>query len=129
MLMSKTALWVDRELAPHLWVLSAMLLCTLVLAVWPQGVLHAGYRCGMQMLLGLRCPFCGMTRDFAAMMHGNRPTQNPCSWIAAPVVYVVYPVAVLVGWRRKRLDWFHGRALGCGVAVALVLMTVLNNLR
>jgi hypothetical protein len=44
-------------------------------------------------------------------------------------VYVVYPVAVLVAWRRKRLDWFHGRALGCGVAVALVAMLVLNNLR
>jgi hypothetical protein len=120
---------VDRELAPHLVVLGAMLVCTLVLAIWPQGVLHAGYRCGMQMLLGLRCPFCGMTQDFSSMLHGRKPVQNPCSWIAAAVVYVVYPTAVLVAWRRKRLDWFHGRALGCGVAVALVQMTVLNNLR
>ncbi len=127
--MPKTAPRVNRELAVHLGVLGAMLACTLVLAIWPQGVLHAGYRCAMQILLGLRCPFCGMTRDFAAMLHGGKPVQNPCSWIAAPVVYVVYPVAVLVAWRRKRLDWFHGRALGCGVAVALVLMLVLNNLR
>jgi hypothetical protein len=127
--MLRTALRVDRVMAPHLWVLGAMLLSTLVLAVWPQSVLHAGYRCGMQMLLGLRCPFCGMTRDFAAMLHGKRPAENPCSWIAAPVVYVVYPVAVLLAWRRKRLDWFYCRALACGVAVALLLMTVLNNLR
>jgi hypothetical protein len=128
MLMPKTAR-VDQELTPHLWVLGAMLLSTLVLAAWPQAVLGAGYRCGMQMLLGLRCPFCGMTRDFAAMLHGNKPAENPCSWIVAVVLYVVYPAAVSMAWSRKRLDWFYGRALGCGVAVALVVMTVLNNLR
>ena len=126
--MPKTMRRIDGELAPHLWVMSAMLVGTLVLALWPRYVLDAGYQCGMQILLGLRCPFCGMTRDFAAMLHGDRPTENPCSWIAALVVYVVYPITVLVAWRNQRLDWFHSRILGCSVAVALVLMAMLNNL-
>jgi len=120
---------VDRELVPHLCVMGAIAVCTVALAVWPEAVVHTGYRCGIQVLLGLRCPFCGMTRDFAAMLHGELPTQNRCSWIALLVVYGVYPIAVLVARRRRRLHWFYGRALRCGVAVALAVMMVLNNLR
>jgi hypothetical protein len=117
------------ELIPHLWVLGGMAVLTAMLLVWPQSVLHAGYRCGMQILLGLRCPFCGMTRDFAAMLHGERPALNPCSWFAAVVVYGVYPVAVLVGWHRRQLNFFQGAAVKYGVIAVLATMLVLNNLR
>jgi hypothetical protein len=127
--MRKTALGVNRELVPHLWMLAAMAVATVVLAVWPQWVVQAGYRCELQWLTGLRCPFCGMTRDFAAMLHGERPAVNPCSWLAAIVVYGVYPAAVLVGWRRRRLNYFHGAAVKYGVTAALGAMLVLNNLR
>jgi hypothetical protein len=82
----------------------------------------------MQILLGLRCPFCGMTRDFAAMLHGERPALNPCSWVAAVVVYGVYPVAVLVGWHRRQLNFFQGAVVKYGVMAALATMLVLNNL-
>ncbi len=109
--------------------MGAALACTVVLAFWPQDVTGVGYRCVIDSLFGIRCPFCGMTRDFAAILHGTRPALNPCSWLAAIVVYVVYPAAVLVAWRTRRLDWFYGRALGYGVVVALAVMTVLNNLR
>lgn len=129
MLMPKTAQRVDGRLAPHLIVLGALVLATLVLELWPHGIVGAGYRCGMQLLLGLHCPFCGMTRDFAAILHGQRPTLNPCSWAAAVMVYVVYPTAVLAAWRKRRLDWFYCRASRCGLAVALAVMLVLNNLR
>ena len=129
MLMPKTGLRVNPELVPHLWMLAAMAVGTLVLAVWPEWVVQAGYRCGLRALTGLRCPFCGMTRDFAAMLHGERPARNPCSWVAAIVVYGVYPAAVLVGWRRGRLNFFHGAAVKYGVMVALAAMLVLNNLR
>jgi hypothetical protein len=129
MLMPQTAPRVNRELVPHLWVLAAMAVVTVVLAVWPQWVVQAGYRCELQMLVGLRCPFCGMTRDFAAMLHGQRPVLNPCSWVVAMVVYVVYPAGVLVGWRRGRLNFFHGAAVKYGVMAALAAMLVLNNLR
>jgi hypothetical protein len=84
----------DPGLAPHLLVLALIAAGTLLLACWPQAILHAGYRCGFQMLLGIRCPFCGMTRDFAAILHGGRPAQNPFSWPAVCAVYLLYPVAV-----------------------------------
>jgi Protein of unknown function (DUF2752) len=129
MLMPRTGLRVDRELKPHLWMLAAIAAGTALLAAWPQWVIHAGYRCELQMLMGLRCPFCGMTRDFAAMLHGRRPALNPCSWVAAAAVYGVYPAAVLVGWQRKRLDVFYSRAVRSGVVVALAVMLVLNNVR
>jgi hypothetical protein len=127
--MPKTAPRVDRGLVPHLAVLAAMAVGTAVLAVWPQWVVHAGYRCELQMLVGLRCPFCGMTRDFSAMLHGGRATLNPCSWPAALVVYGVYPVAVVVAWRAGRLDVFHSEAVRRAAAVALAAMLVVNNLR
>jgi hypothetical protein len=127
--MPKTAQRVDGQLASHLMVLAGLVVATLVLKIWPHWVVDAGYRCGMQLLLGLRCPFCGMTRDFAAMLHGQRPSLNPCSWVAAVLVYVIYPTAVLAAWRKRRLDWFYCRTSRCGLAVALAVMLVLNNLR
>lgn len=62
----------NRELRPHLLALAGVATGTLVLALWPQIVLRAGYTCELQAIFGLRCPFCGMTRDFAAILHGRR---------------------------------------------------------
>jgi len=117
----------DRDLRPHLLALSAMAAATLVLAVWPGLVLHAGYTCELQAIFGLRCPFCGMTRDFAAMLHGHAPTLNPCSGAAAVVVWLLYPAAVLAAWRTRRLSWFSSRATRCAAVFLLVIMLVLNN--
>jgi hypothetical protein len=129
MLMPQTRPHLDRKLTPHLWIMGVVLLSTLVLTLRPQTITGAGYQCVLHAVFGVRCPFCGMTRDFAAMLHGHHPALNPCSWPAALVVYVVYPAAVLFAWRRNRLDWFHGRASQYSVLAALILMTVLNNLR
>jgi hypothetical protein len=120
---------VDPRLAPHLLVLAAVAAGTLLLACCPQVILQAGYRCGLQMLLGVRCPFCGMTRDFAAILHGGRPTQNPCSWFAACAVYLLYPLAVLAAWKRNRLEIFHSKPARTGVIAVLVVMLVINNWR
>src|ERR1700735_3684085 len=98
---------VNSELLPHLLVMGMMVLGTAVLALWPQIVMQADYCSMLQTLAGIRCPFCGMTRDFAAMLHGARPSLNPCSGLAAGVMYGVYPIAVLVAWRTDRLAWFH----------------------
>lgn len=117
----------NPELRPHLLALAGIAAATLLLALWPQIVLHAGYACQLQALFGLRCPFCGMTRDFAAMLHGHAPTQNPCSRAAAAVVWLLYPAAVLAAWRTHRLSWFSSRAARCAVVVTLVVMLVLNN--
>jgi hypothetical protein len=128
MLMPPAAPRFDRELIPHLWVLAGLVVATVVLAVWPHWVVQAGYRCELQTLFGLRCPFCGMTRDFAAMLHGGRPSLNPCSWVAAVAVYGVYPVALAVAWRAGRLDVFRSEAVRRGMVVALGAMLVVNNL-
>lgn len=120
---------VDPELRPHLALLAAIAAGTLLLACWPQAVLSVGYRCELQMLTGLRCPFCGMTRDFAAMLHGGWPTQNSCSWLAAGVVYLLYPAAVFASWKWNRLDWFYSRSAHAAIGAALAVMMVANNWR
>lgn len=129
MLMPQKWMRVERELRPHGAVLAAILAGTAVLLAWPHLVLGAGYECVLHGLFGIRCPFCGMTRDFAAMLHGQRPGENPCSWVAAAVVYGVYPAAVAWAWRRKRLDVFYSRTLRYGAGVMLAAMLVVNNLR
>jgi hypothetical protein len=118
---------VDPELRLHLAVMTGMFMCTAVLALDPQWLLHADYRCQLHMLSGIRCPFCGMTRDFVAMLHGSPPAQNPCSLFAAIFVYGLYPVAVFAAWRAGRLEWFHSAAVRCGVVVVLSIMLVANN--
>jgi hypothetical protein len=119
----------DPALVPHLLILCAIAAGTLVLLFAPQSVLQAGYRCELQTLVGLRCPFCGMTRDFAAILHGSRPTQNPGSWFAACIVWLIYPAAVLAGWYKGCLSWFYSRAAHYAVAVTLGIMLVANNWR
>jgi len=119
----------EPALRPHLIVLAAIAAGTLLLAWWPQVVLQAGYRCELQMLLNIRCPFCGMTRDFAAILHGGRPTENPCSWLAACVVYLLYPAGVFAAWKWNRLDLFYSRFARGAVGVVLAVMLVTNNWR
>lgn len=127
--MPKTTQRLDPALGIHLWLIAGLAAATLVLAFRPGWLVDAGYRCQMQVLFGLRCPFCGMTRDFAAMLHGAKPVLNPGSWFAAVAVYVIYPVGLAVAWRRGRLDAFQSTALRSASAVVLVVMLVLNNLR
>lgn len=128
MLMPHSSPGERRAWLPHVLAILGIVASTLVLYLWPGRVLNAGYRCQLDALLGIRCPFCGMTRDFAAMLHGQKPMLNPCSGVAAVVVYGVYPLAVTVAWRRKRLEVFSSRAVHRSLAVILAVMLVLNNL-
>lgn len=120
---------VDAVLKTHCVVLATIATGTLFLVLWPEAILRAGYHCELQVLLGLRCPFCGMTRDFAAILHGGTPTQNPCSWFAACAIYLLYPAGVFVAWKWKRLDAFYGRFARAALGVALAVMLILNNWR
>jgi hypothetical protein len=129
MLMAKTMPQPDRALRVHLGLIAGLAAATLVLGFRPAWILDAGYRCQMQLLFGLRCPFCGVTRDLAAILRGMPPSFNPCSWLVLVVVYLAYPVTFFVAWRKGRLDVFHSPALRGGVAAALAVMMVLNNLR
>jgi hypothetical protein len=107
--------------------MSLIAMGTLVLAFQPHWVMQADYRSMLQTLLGIRCPFCGMTRDFAAMLHGGRPSLNPSSWMAAGVLYAVYPTAVLTAWRKGRLSGFHSKTVRGIVGILLLAMMVANN--
>lgn len=119
--------WVDPELLPHLLVMGAVMVGTVLLLFWPQVVMHVGYSSMLPTLLGIRCPFCGMTRDFAAMLHGQRPTLNPCSAFAAASALLLYPGTVVAAWRTGRLHCFHGAAARRGALTLLGIMLVLNN--
>jgi Protein of unknown function (DUF2752) len=118
---------IDPQLLPHLFVMGLIMMGTLVLAYAPHWVMQADYRSMLQTLFGIRCPFCGMTRDFAAMLHGGQPSLNPCSGLAALIVYGVYPIGVLAAWRTGRLAWFHSKAARGIVGMALGVMIVANN--
>lgn len=122
-----------RSAIPRAARLHAVMLCLLVLATAllrfrPEWVLGLGLHCGLKTLFGLKCPFCGMTRDFAAMLHGHRPALNPASPFMAFVIYGVYPVAVAMAWRRRRFDWFSKPVVHRALAVCLLAMFLLNNL-
>ena len=57
--------------------------------VLPQGELSRLRLCIMHHLLGVDCPFCGMSRGFVALSHGEFAAAfafNP----AAPLVYAAF---------------------------------------
>ena len=111
----------------HVAMLFLIAAATAVLRLRPEWVLQLGLHCGMQQILGLKCPFCGMTRDFIAMLHGRRPELNLASPAMAAVVYGVYPVAVAIAWQRGRFDWFYRPVVYRVLGVCLAGMFLLNN--
>ena len=72
--------------------LAGLVLAALVLVVAPHALLGAHYECLLHRITGLRCPFCGMTRDFILMFHGSAPQNNPGSLVLAIALYIAYPV-------------------------------------
>jgi len=113
----------------HLLVLLSILVCTTILRLHPEWVMGLSLECILRSVFHLKCPFCGMTRDFVAILHGQHPELNPFSWLAAVVIYLAYPVAFVWAWLYRKLDVFYRPALYRVVAVGLVLMFVVNNLR
>lgn len=85
--------WGAKE---HLLILSCIYLVGAVLAFTPHAVLELHYRCLLNTATGIRCPFCGMTRDFILMFHGSLPRNNPGSLLVAIAGYLVYPVWFIV---------------------------------
>jgi hypothetical protein len=112
----------------HYFILGAIVLLTALLRFCPDWVLLHSPGCVMKTYLHLSCPFCGMTRDFVAILHGNKPEFNRFSWMAIVVVYLVYPS--LFFWARgtRRLSVFHQPATYRLVGAVLLLMFAVNNL-
>lgn len=84
----------DSYIGPkqHLLVMGSLVFGGLVLACLPDTVLGLQYQCMLHRMTGMRCPFCGMTRDFILMAHGSQPRNNPGSLVVALALYVAYPL-------------------------------------
>ena len=83
----------------HLLLLGCLSLAGVILACAPRAILGLHYQCLLSSVTGIRCPFCGMTRDFILMAHGFLPRNNPGSLFVAVTAYAAYPL------------WFVGSAL------------------
>lgn len=119
----------EREsIATHIVILAGIAVATVVLRFYPVGVLHYGPSCFIHTFLHLNCPFCGMTRDFVAILHGQQPSLNRFSWLAAATAYFVYPLLFFWAWWKQRLRWFYQPVVHQAIACALVVMFVVNNL-
>src|ERR1700761_3055687 len=89
---------------PHLYILGCIVVASVLLRFLPASALAHAPSCIFHAVTGLNCPFCGMTRDFTAILHGQKPQLNPFSWMAAVVIYLVYPLLFLWAVLRQRLS-------------------------
>ena len=112
----------------HLIILGCIVAATALLRFAPPSVLANDPSCVFHTLFHLNCPFCGMTRDFTDILHGQKPHLNPFSWIAVCVIYIAYPALFFWAWSQQRLALFHQPAVHKAVAAVLVVMLVVNNL-
>ena len=113
----------------HLLVIGGLLFAGLVPACVPNAVLGLQYQCMLHQITGLRCPFCGMTRDFVLMAHGALPRNNPGSLVVALGLYAAYPIWLTVAALRGRSHLLVRRGgVICGLVIAMVVLGVCNNL-
>lgn len=113
----------------HMLLLALLALSGILLACAPRTVLDLHYQCVLHALTGLRCPFCGMTRDFALMLHEQRPQNNPGSPLLALALYVVYPAWLLTAALHRR-GWplLDREKAVRALAVSMAALFVCNNL-
>src|SRR5271166_968584 len=113
----------------HLLLLGCIYLAGVVLTFAPHSVMVLHYQCLLSLATGIRCPFCGMTRDFVLMAKGSVPTNNPGSLFIALAGYVVYPawftVAALC---RPTLLWVSRERARKAVVATMLVLFVCNNL-
>lgn len=113
----------------HALAIGGLVLCGLVAAFVPNAVLGLQYQCMLHWMTGLRCPFCGMTRDLILMAHGSLPQNNPGSLLIVLALYVAYPMWLIVaalGGRSRLLVRRDGVIRG--LAVTMAVLFICNNL-
>jgi len=74
-----------------------------IAAVRPLLPVEPGLPCPLRTVTGVPCPLCGMTRSVTAAVHGDLARSvflNP-----AGIVVVVLAVALLLGWRVRRITY------------------------
>ena len=116
------------ELKTHLLILFSLLLIIVVLATDPDIFLSMHLTCISKMILGINCPFCGMTRDFILMSRWEIPTHNPFSIVTALMIFIVYPsVVIFFSIQRKKITIQYTWMINIFVAIMLS-MFIFNNL-
>jgi hypothetical protein len=110
----------------HAWLVGAIALGTLAAIVAPSFILALPLECVLRQATGLLCPFCGMTRDFTAMLHGAWPGENLFSLPFAAAVWVAYPAAAIRSISTGSAFEFSDSVRWALVA-ALGVMIVVNN--
>ncbi len=128
-----TSMYDDAYIGPteHLLLLGSIFLVGIALACLPQAVLGLHYQCALRMFTGIKCPFCGMTRDFILMSQGFLPKNNPGSLTLAVAAYVGYPLwlAVAASCRPDRLLISRKSVRGVLAGILLVLFIGNNFIR
>jgi hypothetical protein len=74
-----------------------------IASVRPLLPIEPGLPCPLRTVTGVPCPLCGMTRSVTAAVHGDLARSvflNP-----AGIVVVVLAVALLLGWRVRRITY------------------------
>jgi hypothetical protein len=121
----------DSYLGPkqHALVLVCLFAGGLALAWAPNALLGMQYQCVLHRLTGIRCPFCGMTRDFILMAHGSLPQHNPGSLLLAIALYGAYPVWLASAALCGSAGLFVSRERTIRVLiVAMAALLISNNL-
>jgi hypothetical protein len=120
----------DSYIGPrqHLLLLGCICLAGIILASAPDAVLGLHYQCLLSRVARIRCPFCGMTRDFILMSKGSLPRNNPGSLFMAVAGYVVYPFWLVVAsrWRPSWLLVSRDNAQKALAAIMVVLFACNN---
>jgi Protein of unknown function (DUF2752) len=119
----------NRQVWIHAGVIALLFVAAAILATRPQWITGLALPCVTWSIFHFKCPFCGMTRDFVAILHGQPPTLNPFSWAALVTLYLGYPCIFLLAWKKRRLDVFYQPVVYKIGLAGLVVMCVVNNLQ
>jgi hypothetical protein len=121
----------DSNIGPkqHWLLLGCVALAAIIIAWAPHAILGLHYQCLLSRATGIRCPFCGMTRDFILMSRGSLPRYNPGSLFVALAGYVVYPVWFAAAALCKPSSLLVSRKRVVQVlTAAIMILFVCNNL-
>ena len=96
-----------------------------ILLTVPDVLLYNPLKCLCRELLGINCPFCGMTRDFVLMAKFRLPHYNLFSIPMAIIIFIFYPITLILNIDIK-LTYIQRRNI---VMALVIIMFILNNVR